>query len=414
MEILIIIFGVTLLIILFVFRRKLKESELTIAKINREIELNNNERRLEKEQFEYQILRLETEKGYLEQQIKEIEAEKKLLEQQIEKIKTENTQFIENQTREFERFIESNLTSIPYIAGMYADFLTLHYDRIANFLQTKKHPALNEAKRIKELKNETKEWIRKAKEVIYQLDYLKTEFPIIENFLETDYSEFDKIDLKDYDPVRNYITNDEWKNLSETERNQRALEKYINGKKTKWQIGRDYELYIGYLYWKKGYSVDYFGNYMGLEDLGRDLIVKKNNTIKIIQCKHWSREREIHEKHIFQLFGTVYSYCFENNLKPEDVEGIFVTTANYSSKAIEIANYLGIKLKNVGFKNDFPRIKCNINYDGFGLETKIYHLPMDQQYDRVKISKPGEFFATTVYEAEEMGFRRAYRWYGES
>jgi hypothetical protein len=31
---------------------------------------------------------------------------------------------------------------------------------------------------------------------------------------------------------------------------------------------------------------------------------------------------------------------------------------------------------------------------------RIYHLPMDQQYDRVKLVKPGEFYAATVAEAE--------------
>ena len=64
------------------------------------------------------------------------------------------------------------------------------------------------------------------------------------------------------------------------ERNQLALDRYkASHKKSKWQIGRDYELYIGYRYSQSGYSVDYFGSYMGLEDLGRDLICKKGNKI---------------------------------------------------------------------------------------------------------------------------------------
>lgn len=63
---------------------------------------------------------------------------------------------------------------------------------------------------------------------------------------------------------------------------------------------------------------------------------------------------------------------------------------------------------------EFPRIKCNINRDEFGSETKIYHLPMDQQYDRTKITKEGEFFAFTVEEAVKKGFRRAYKWFGNS
>lgn len=37
---------------------------------------------------------------------------------------------------------------------------------------------------------------------------------------------------------------------------------------------------------------------------------------------------------------------------------------------------------------------------------------MDQQYDKVKIEKPGEFYAFTVYEAEANGFKRAFKWHG--
>ncbi|PLX05703.1 MAG: hypothetical protein C0596_19085 [Marinilabiliales bacterium] len=61
---------------------------------------------------------------------------------------------------------------------------------------------------------------------------------------------------------------------------------------------------------------------------------------------------------------------------------------------------------------EFPRIKCNINKDENGNETRIYHLPMDQQYDRTKIDKKGELFAFTVKEAMDNGFRRAKRYFG--
>jgi hypothetical protein len=61
---------------------------------------------------------------------------------------------------------------------------------------------------------------------------------------------------------------------------------------------------------------------------------------------------------------------------------------------------------------DFPRIKCNINYDGLGGKTYIYHLPMDLNYDVTKIENEGEFMALTVAEAESKGFRRAYKWHG--
>ncbi len=55
-------------------------------------------------------------------------------------------------------------------------------------------------------------------------------------------------------------------------------------------------------------------------------------------------------------------------------------------------------------------IKCNINQS---TKEKIYHLPFDQQYDRTKITAEcGEFYATTVAEAEKKGFRRAFRFAG--
>lgn len=55
--------------------------------------------------------------------------------------------------------------------------------------------------------------------------------------------------------------------------------------------------------------------------------------------------------------------------------------------------------------DDYPMIKCNFNND-----NKIYHLPFDQQYYRTKIEHPGEFYAWTIEEAVNAGFRRARRY----
>ena len=47
-------------------------------------------------------------------------------------------------------------------------------------------------------------------------------------------------------------------------------------------------------------------------------------------------------------------------------------------------------------------------------KEKIYHLPFDQQYDKCSIKLgSGEFYAMTVKEAEEKGFRRAMKWRGK-
>ena len=163
------------------------------------------------------------------------------------------------------------------------------------------------------------------------------------------------------------------------------------------------------------YSVRYFGNEKRLEDLGRDLIVESHNVIKIVQCKYWSRSKEIHEKHIFQLYGTAVSYKLDNDCEGKEVVPVFVTNIRLSDTAKRIASYLGVEYVEDYPMHDYPRIKCNVGRDSYGFKTKIYHLPFDQQYDNVIIEpQKGECFAFTVEEAENKGFRRAYTWHGKA
>lgn len=165
-------------------------------------------------------------------------------------------------------------------------------------------------------------------------------------------------------------------------------------------------MFIGQEYYKQGYEIQYTGIIKKLEDMGRDLIARNNTEVLIIQYKNWSKEKEIHEKHIFQLYGTVVHYKITNKTIFE-VKGIFITSTRLSKTAKEIAKYLNIDVKeNVELQN-FPRIKCNINKT---TKEKIYHLPFDQQYDKTIIDrKSGEKYVLTVAEAEEFGFRRAFR-----
>ena len=125
----------------------------------------------------------------------------------------------------------------------------------------------------------------------------------------------------------------------------------------------------------------------------------------------WSEKKTIREKHIAQLFGTTKMFEFENEeiLFKSKISPVFITTTDLSETALEFANKLDVKIKKIKFQ-EFPRIKCNINNNG----EKIYHLPFDQQYDKTKINKQGEFYAFTVKEAEEKGFRRALKLYNKS
>ena len=311
--------------------------------------------------------------------------------------------------------LDSNLTAIPYMSAIVADYETYGLEILAKQLDWGyAWKRMNKVASIREIRKNAQEMVERNLEAKYQLAYLLQLFPALEDVIETDFKQLPVIEVKDlseYDKTRDWLSKDEYQTLSSVERNQLALNRYNEAhNKTKWQIGRDYELYVGYKCRKKGYDVDYFGSYMGLEDLGRDLIAKKGKSVLIIQCKYWSHDKTIHEKHITQLYGTMVCYCIENNIPQKNVKGVLVTNIHLSDKARKMADFLKIQYVEDIEKGDYPCIKCNIGHDEFG-ETRIYHLPFDQQYDATKIDSPGEFFAMTVKEAEEAGFRRAFKWH---
>ena len=323
---------------------------------------------------------------------------------------------LEEHKKSLEKILTTNVEAFPYLAGMISDYLTYDFEVIAKQLEWGK--SIERKKKvasIREIRSEAKNRIQESKIALYQLEYIKKLYPSIEDLLEENYKDVIHLNNltemeEDYDPIRRYISKEEWKNLPDIEKNQLALENYIKSrKKSNWQIGRDYELYVGYTLEKKGYTVEYYGSLKGLEDMGRDLIVKNkaNNKVQLVQCKYWSKRKTIHEKHIFQLFGTLISYGLENNIDKSNLKGVFFTNTDFSPNAVKVAKLLDITLIPSFSIDEFPRIKSNI-----GKENKIYHLPMDQQYDKVKIEKPGEFYAFNVYEAELQGFRRAFRFRG--
>ena len=312
--------------------------------------------------------------------------------------------------------LESNLTAIPYMAGMISDIETYGLEKLACSLSWgHSQQRLDKVKSIREIRQNARAMVEKNKEAQYQLAYLLNLFPALADVIECDFKYLPIIEvsaLSDYDRTRDYLSQAEYATLSIRERNQLALDRYKRSpNKSNWQIGRDYEQYVGYQYRKQGFSVDNFGAYKGLDDLGRDIIAKKDGVTLIVQCKYWSALKQIHEKHITQLYGTMISYCIENQLDKNNVSGVLVTNIQLSETAKKMASFLGIQYVENNAMKDYPCIKCNIGQDEFG-RTKIYHLPFDPQYDVTQIKHPGEFYAMTIAEAEASGFRRTRKWFG--
>lgn len=333
---------------------------------------------------------------------------------------------IKQRFAEFEKIMQD---SSPFIhsASLIADMKSFLYDEIIHYLQTKPHPAFTASEIVKDLKTKTKPIIIEERKLRYRLETLLDIFPELRNYIDNeDDNENDSalLSLSEYgtisefqdnhDRVSDYLSQEEYERLDEIERNQLALNRYHSRPKSSWQIGIEYELWISYLLREKRgfFVVNPFGSIMGVHDLGRDIIastiVNGQTVTYIIQCKNWSRKqnKEIHENVVCQTFGTAIEYELSHPEAGKVIPKI-IATVDLSDMASKFASKLGVEFEKIEAGIP-PLIKCNVSPNG-----KIYHLPFDQQYYRTEIKNYGEFYAFTVKEAYERGFRRAKRFLGE-
>lgn len=302
-------------------------------------------------------------------------------------------------------------------AALYADYKVLEFDAIEAYLKTKRNPIKEGSttdQELNRLRNITREHTALYKEMKYKWEYLMNIFPEHEDYVDDDELTSNPLnyesleDLKnDYDRVRYYITDEEYKNMSVDAKNQLALDRWWKQPCGVEEAGKRYELYCGYCFEKKGYKVEYHGIKEGKNDLGIDLIATKDGKTLIIQCKRRKQEGKIHHNTICQLFGSTVWYADRNSLELyKNITPVLMTSGQLDETAKKMAEVLSIEVcyKPMGI---YPIIKCNINNG-----NKIYHLPFDQQYNNTIIeSKKGEFYATTVEEATQAGFRRAFKHY---
>lgn len=298
-----------------------------------------------------------------------------------------------------------------------ADFIAESHealDRVLeDHLRTKKVPAHKAAEAVKEIRREKRQLLSKVKFLEFQLRSYEEYFPFLEDYRAAILDETVSLSngqdnlqaIEDADPVVHFMSSHEYARLPPVQRNQLALQRYLDRSLSNWELGRLYERCIGQGYECSGWRVVYEGAIKGYEDFGRDLICSKGNTVRIVQCKCWSKDKVIREKHIFQLFGTTILY--RNKHRGKEVIPEFCTTTALSPQAQEVATALGIEVRYEPLNKQYSMIKCNINP---ATKERIYHLPFDQQYDRVVIgNQPGERYVMTTEEAERLGFRRAFR-----
>jgi hypothetical protein len=332
------------------------------------------------------------------------------------------------------RLAEEKSQGFPWLAKAYDDYFRLNDLKLESYLEEKPHPALKTAEDHRQIAKERREAERAARTATYLLDYCRYLAPWLDEYIGLEAKELDEIvkeihsswekKEEEFDEEVKHHFGPKYANLTTTEKLQRKLDWWW-GKpnKTDWQLGREYERYIGYLYENKRWDVYYHGK-MGFEDLGRDLICKRGKDTEVIQCKRWAGRKEIHEKHIYYLFGTTVDYFLEHFGKAEQLQLAFapdliknknvtpklITTANLSPKAEQVERVLGVEIETTPFER-YPSVKCNLSRR---TGERIYHLPFDQQYDAVLVEEERmERYVETVAEAEALGYRHAFRWQGE-
>jgi len=195
----------------------------------------------------------------------------------IEKYREELNEKVQNDKAELRKIAKQKSMGFPWLAEAYADYFALKDGEIEGHLRNKNHPAHAAAESVRIIKQEKRELLKENKIVSYKIAYLEKLFPWLSDLIADDEDEeipvfigsADEIDDGE-DACRKYLTPEEYKNLPSVQRNQMALDRYLqNRNKSKWAIGRDYEMYVGYLYERKGYDIEYKGIIDGFEDLGR-------------------------------------------------------------------------------------------------------------------------------------------------
>ena len=347
----------------------------------------------------------------------------------LERIKADRAfcEQIQGQDRSvLEKSFQEQALGFPTLSKAFADYLALRDEQIARQLETKAHPAQKAADTVRQLKAEKRDLVERCHMLQYLLLYYEELFPAIAEYREIDPLERarDTSTEDNPDPVRAWLTKEEYESLPHLQRLQLALDHYWKKRKSPWQLGRDYERYVGFQHEKEGYNVVYQGIIKGLDDCGRDLICRKGEELVIVQCKYWAQGKTIHEKHITQLFGTCVEFwvremkesvsqieLFPEILKSRRIIPRFVTSTVLSETARGFAKALGVHVVENFPLKPYPCIKCNVSRT---TGERIYHLPFDQQYDSTVIENDGvECYVETVADAEARGFRHSFRWQGD-
>ncbi len=208
------------------------------------------------------------------------------------------------QTWQLRKWVEAQVSAPPSklnmrgyleVSSTFLAEASRYLDEIeAAYLEVKRHPARKAAEKVREISSHKRVIEKKLHLLEGELLYLSNIFPPIFEAWEyylTDDEFLNRVsDTDDIDPITRYLDPDEYKGLSDWQKSDLALRRYLDRSHSQLEIGRMHERYLGYLYEKEGWEVQYRGLIDGYEDMGRDLIcrrdnMRRNRSSKVLECK---------------------------------------------------------------------------------------------------------------------------------
>ncbi|ULJ66652.1 restriction endonuclease [Wielerella bovis] len=176
------------------------------------------------------------------------------------------------------------------------------------------------------------------------------------------------------------------------------------------EIGSRYERYLGYLYERAGWKVDYHGERMGVHDGGIDLIccTLDSEYCHAVQAKHWT-SRQIDTQDIRKFLDNFEAK--RHQIPHHYPEAVFITNSHFTPEAKAIAEQHGVEiLENIAMPQDYPLVKC-VHHKN---DTKTYFTPpivptgkKGNMSSYIRYSpdfSQGDCYVYTCAEAERRGF----------
>ena len=205
----------------YVHENEIKFEILSMTKEN----LENLEKRCQEGISEYKNLRKENE--IKEQKLKEKE-------NAIINVFNAREKQIQNQGEALKEIFLEKSKGFPWLSEAIAEYYRFIEFEVADYLENKSHPAFKKAEEVREVALNNRILRKQLKIAENFVNYYESLFPWITDYVGEDLDELleyvveekSKEKSEEVDPVLDFIPRAEYENLSEEDRNQKALNRY--------------------------------------------------------------------------------------------------------------------------------------------------------------------------------------------